>query len=205
MDKMDNTDDKQALERHLIDLASDNQEIQKAAESWFVQQGPDITSSLARGLDDDDLGSVCHWRILRLLQHFAKQETLPAILKAFRRALERKDPIVLPGAMDALAVFRVPTATNALIAALEEPNLDLVKHAAALVGQTGDLNAVEPLFRLLDGDNPSVRYSAARGLIQLHDPSVRAALEKHLERETNLEVRELITSGLAEGSSKWVQ
>lgn len=187
-------DENQLVNEQLIRLASDNVEIYKSAHSWFVQQGPEITAALVDGLDDELLGSVCHWRILLLLQHFAKQETLPAILKALRLALGRHDPIVLPGAMEALASLRTPVAANALVALLQDNNLDIVKHAAALLGQTNDLNAIEPLLRLLGSDNPSIRYSAVRGLIHLHDTSVRAALKRHLESETNVELRELIES-----------
>lgn|SRR5262249_38914094 len=197
-------DEKQEMRQQLINLASDDLDIYHAAHSWFVDQRSEITMSLIEGLDDERLGSVCHWRILLLLRHFVKEETLPAILKAFHRALALRDPIVLPGAMEALAVFHTPAATNALIALLQESNLDIVKHAAALVGRTGDLNAIEPLLRLLSSDNPSIRYSAARGLIQLDSPSVRDALERHLEKETNMEVRELIISERAGGTNKSV-
>jgi HEAT repeat protein len=48
--------------------------------------------------------------------------------------------------------------------------------------------------RLLSSSNPSIRFSAARGLIQFDDPSVRTALKRHLESETDSEVRSLIES-----------
>jgi HEAT repeat protein len=182
------------LKQQLISLASDRPESYQAAYSWFVQQGSEITSALAEALDDVSLGSVGHWRVLLLLRHFAKEETLPAILNTLHRALSRYDPIVLPGAMQALAALRIPAATNALIALLQESNTDIVKQAAALLGQTGDLAAVRPLLHLLGQHDPSIRYSAARGLTQLDDPSVRAALQRHLEGETDVEIRNLIES-----------
>lgn len=182
------------VKEQLVNLAADRPQIYQPAQDWFLQQGEKIVPQLVQGLEDESLGSVCHWRILLLLKHFAQEETIPAILKALRLALDRRDPIVLPGAMEALAVFRTSVATSALIALLQDDNLDIVKHAAALVGQTGDSNVIEPLLRLLSSKNPSIRYSAARGLTQLDDPSVRATLKRHLESETDLEVRELIKS-----------
>ena len=199
---MHSQDKGEIVEQKLFDLASDSPGMQKAAHSWFVQQGPEIATALADALEDERLGSVGHWRILRLLQYFARQETLPAVLKAFHRALAPYNPITLPGAMEALAAFRTPEATNALIALLTENNLDIVKHAAALLGHTGDLNAVEPLVRLLGSDNPSLRYSATRGLIRLDSPSARAALDRHLGSETDHEVRELIVSARGSGANK---
>mgnify|MGYP003693608701 CR=1 FL=1 len=59
----------------------------------------------AAGLDDARLGGVGHWRILLVLRELKLTSTLPAILKAFRAALARDNPIVLPGALEALAVF----------------------------------------------------------------------------------------------------
>src|SRR5262245_2060340 len=195
----------QMMNQQLINLASDRLELYQQAYSWFVQRGPETTSVLAQALDDVSLGSVCHWRILLLLRHFAKEETLPAILKALHRALSPYDPIVLPGAMQALAALRAPEATNALIALLQESNADIVKQAAALLGQTGDLNVVKPLLQLLGHRNPSIRYSAVRGLTQLDDPSVRAALKRHLESETDAEVRNLIEGAEKGDPGKSVQ
>jgi HEAT repeat protein len=180
----------QLIEQHLVDLASDVPVIYDMARSWFLQQGPEITGALVKGLEDDRLGSVGHWRILLLLAAFAQLETLPAILKALRRG----DPIVQPGAMEALAAIRTTEAIDALITLLQEDNPDVVRHAAILLGNTGGVSAVEPLLHLLDSDNPSVRYSAAKALIQLDGPPVRVALQRHLENETDLEVRELIAS-----------
>jgi HEAT repeat protein len=184
------------LKQRLISLADDRPESYQAAYAWFVHQGPEATGALSEALDDASLGSVCHWRILLLLGHFAREETLPAVLNALHRALSPYDPVVLPGAMQALAALRLPAATQALIALLRESNTDIVKQAAALLGQTGDLAAVAPLLQLLGANNPSLRYSAARGLTQLDDPSVRDALQRHLDGETDVEVRRVIESAV---------
>lgn len=194
---MGNQDENQEVEERLVDLASDTEMLYGPAHTWFVEQGPEITGALVRGLDDEYLGSVGHGRILRLLGHFAREETLPAILKALQRGLIRHDSIVVFGAMDALAEFHRPEATNTLVDLLQERDPDLVKRAAVLLGQTGDVSAVEPLSRLLASDDPSIRYSAVQGLIQLDDPAVRAALQQHLPREMDAEVRALIESALA--------
>jgi len=190
------------LKQRLISLADDRPESYQPAYTWFVHQGPEVAGALAEALDDASLGSVCHWRILLLLGHFAQEETLPAIRNALHRALSPYDPVVLPGAMQALAALRIPAATQALIALLDENNTDIVKQAAALLGRTGDLAAVAPLLQLLGGNDPSLRYSAARGLTQLDDPSVRDALRRHLDDETDVEVRRLIESALRGGADR---
>ncbi|MCZ7572466.1 MAG: HEAT repeat domain-containing protein [Ardenticatenaceae bacterium] len=194
---MADRDKNQEVEERLVDLASDTQMLYEPAYTWFVEQGPDITRALVQGLDDEYLGSVGYGRILRLLGHFAQEETLPAILKALRMGLNRHDSIVLFAAMDALATFHTPDATDALVALLQEHDPDIVKHAALLLGQTGDSSAVGPLVRLLAAESPSIRYSAVQGLVQLDDPAVRTVLQHHRQRETDPEVRELIESALA--------
>lgn len=182
----------QLLWEKLLHLASDNHDMYRNSYAWFVEQGPRITEVLKQGLDDELLGSVCHWRILLLLAYFAQEDTLPAVLKAFRRAVDRHDPIVLPGAMQALAAFHNPEATKALVSLLNDSSTDIVKQAAALVGRQGDLKALGPLLGLLDSEDSTIRFSVVRGLTQMDASEVRAALRHHLERETNQEVRELI-------------
>ena len=85
-------------DRQLVRLASDNTVIYEEARRWYLSLGPSAAGALVEGLRDRKLGSVCHWRILLILREFALPSTLPAILEAFRAALDQKDPIVLPGA-----------------------------------------------------------------------------------------------------------
>ncbi len=186
----------QLIERQLIDLASDVPGIYEAARAWFIQQEPGIVPALVQALDNDRLGSVCHWRILLLLRYFAQEETLPALLKVLHRSLQRRDYIVLPGAMEAIAVFHKPEAVNALIALLKERDSDIVKHAATLLGQTGDMNASKALIDLLTSSDSFIRYCAAKALIQLGGPSNIVVLKQHLTHETDAEVRNLIVEML---------
>ena len=167
------------VREHLMALAGDRPQIYEAAQDWFRQQGEKVVPALVQGLDEEYLGAVCHWRILRLLGYFAQEETIPAILKALHSALRRGNHIVIPGAMEALAVFHTSEAIHTLIELTQESDPDIVKHAAALLGKIGDPNAVEPLLRLLDNNDPFIRFSAARALIQLEVPSVRTALASH--------------------------
>ncbi|MFL5589415.1 MAG: HEAT repeat domain-containing protein [Ktedonobacteraceae bacterium] len=183
----------QLIERQLIDLASDAPGIYETARAWFVEQGPGIVPALVQALDNDRLGSVCHWRILLLLRYFAQEETLPALLRVLHRSLQERDYIVLPGAMEAIAVFHDAEAVNALIALLQESDSDIVKHAAILLGQNGDMNASKPLIDLLSSTDPFVRYSAAKALIKLGGSSNLAILKQHLDHEKNNEVRSLIS------------
>src|SRR5262245_22715633 len=115
----------------LIRLASDDAGIYQDAWRWFLAQGAASAPDLVRGLDDPRLGSVCHWRILLVLRELALPSTLPAIVTAFRTALATGNAIVLPGAMEALAVFQSEEAESALISALASPDPDVVNHAAA--------------------------------------------------------------------------
>jgi len=192
-------DEYQLVRRQLFDLASDRPEAYQTAFDWFVERGPAITTALIGALDDEQFGSVGHGRILRLLGEFGEEPALPAILKALSRALGRRDHIVIPAAMNALGAFHGPEITDTLIGLLQESDPDIVKHAARLLGQTGDMNAIEPLVGLLGAEDSSIRYSAARALVQTKDPSARAALKKHLENETNTEVRQLIESAVKGG------
>ena len=137
-------------EHQLIRLASDNTGIYHDARQWFFDQGPSIAPILIAGLEREDLGPVAHWRILLLLREFALPSTLPAILKAFRQALEHKNFIVLPGAMEALAVFKNDEALTALISVLRSGEIDDVNHAAALLADWGDDRAAAALGNAAD-------------------------------------------------------
>jgi HEAT repeat protein len=186
--------DSELIKTQLVNLASDVPDIYEAARNWFIRQGPEVTTALIQGLDDDRLGSICHWRILLLLRYFAKEETLAAILKVLQRSLQQRNFTVLSGAMEASAVFHNAEVTRALIELLQDKDPDIVKHAASLLGQNGDRNASKPLIDLLSNADPFVRYSAAKALIQLDGPTAHTALVRHLEHEMDSEIQELIVS-----------
>jgi len=175
-------------EQQLIRLASDNTSIYQDAWQWFLDQGPSIAPVLIDGLDRSDLGSVAHWRILLLLREFALPSTLPAILKAFRQALETKNFIVLPGAMEALAVFKNDEALSALISVLQSGELDDVKHAAALLGDWGGDRAAGALIDLLEHRDAAVRKSAVKALSRINTAPVQEALRQHRDREQDPDV-----------------
>jgi HEAT repeat protein len=178
----------------LVDLAADRPQIYEAAQDWFIQQGEEVIPVLVQGLEEEYLGAVCHGRILRLLEHFAREETIPAIIRALHTALQRRNHIVIPAAMEALAAFHTPEAVQTLIDLTRERNPDIVKQAAALLGRTGEAQALESLVALLGSNNPFIRYSAARALTKLDFPAARQALAQHLETETDEEIQELLYS-----------
>jgi HEAT repeat protein len=181
-------------EQQLIRLASDNESIYQDAWQWFVSQGPLALSTLEQGLEDDGLGSVGHWRILLVLRQLALPSTLPAILKSFRLAQQRRDPIVLPGALEALAVIHTPEAFAALVSVLQSGTTDNVKHAAALFGQMGGVAAETALSGLLSHEQATVRKSAVEALLKINTATARQALTAHRRRETDPDILALINT-----------
>jgi len=188
-------------EQQLIRLASDNTGIYQDARQWFFDQGPSIAPVLIDGLEKSELGSVAHWRILLLLREFAEPSTLPAILKAFRKALETKNFIVLPGAIEALAVFKNDEALSALISVLQTGEIDDVKHAAVLLGDRGGDRAAGALIDLLDHSDPGVRKTAVKALSKINTAPVREALKQHRDRETDPDVLAQINTKPEDGDA----
>lgn len=183
-----------SADQQLIRLASDHESIYQDAWRWFLGQGTLAVSALLQGLEERSLGSVAHWRILLILRELALPSTLPAILKSFRLALERGDPIVLPGAMEALAVFHTQEAVVALASVFQRGTIDNMKHAAALLGDIGGTLALEPLIALLNHEQAEARKTAVKALLKINTASAREALEQHRGRETDPKVRALINS-----------
>jgi|ERR1700683_1754849 len=178
--------------KQLIRLASDQEFIYQDAWRWFVRQGPPIAPVLIEGLDDSRLGSVAHWRILLVLREFALPSTLPAILKSLRLARERRDPIVIPGAMEAVAAFPPEQSVPVMDLLLDSPDTDDVQHAAALLGNVGSELAVNSIKRLFSRPELQVRKSAVRALLRVNSPSAREALERHRLEEPDPEIRALM-------------
>ncbi|CAN7510880.1 HEAT repeat domain-containing protein [Variovorax sp. LjRoot84] len=176
----------------LMDLASDAWAIHDAARRSFIAQGAQGIPLLLDGLEDERLGLMAHRRILLILGELGVEQTIPVIRAALHRSLRRDDPIVRSGAMEALAAFRTPEAVGELVALLDHPNPDVVKHAAMLAGHTRAPAVLAPLRQLLASDDASRRHAAAVGLIRMDDAAARAALSEHLARETDDEVRTLI-------------
>jgi HEAT repeat protein len=191
----------------LIRLASDNARMYQDAERWFLDRGAAVAPALVEGLDNLSLGSVGRWRILLVLRALHLPETLPAILKAFRGALADRDPIVLPGAMEALAVFAAADAggkdanakgagaedaLSALISVLDSGHPDFINHAAVLIGKNGGPRAQEALAALLRHPDPLHRQSAVRGLLQMDTASARDLLTQHRAQEQDRGVLKLL-------------
>lgn len=189
---MEMNDYDKMFETKLIELASDRVGIFETAYTWFTEQGPGTIPLLVQALENEDLGSTCHARILRLLQIFGEESAASAIIKKLNSGLERKDFVVINAAIIALSAFHTPPVTAVLSALLQNKNTDIVQLAAASLGKSGAPGASEPLLKLLDSDNPSIRYSAARALIYLEDPGIDNYLTSHLESEPDKEVRDLI-------------
>jgi HEAT repeat protein len=127
-----------------------------------------------------------------LLRELQLPWTLPAILKTFSEALAEGNPIVLPGAMEALAVFGSEDALAALIAALASGDRDAVNHAAALIGKRGGARAQEALTALLRHPDAAHRRSAVRGLLLMDTEPARDILRRHRATEQDPGVLELL-------------
>lgn len=176
----------------LVRLASDDARVYENARRWFMDRGASIAPVLINGLEDRSLGSVGQWRILLLLRELALPSTLPAILKAFHLALDEKDPIVLPGAMEALAVFDPGEATSALTSVLGSGDADFVNHAAALLGKIGGRRAEASLTALLDHQDARFRQSGVRGLLAIDTDSARERLRQQRAGEKDPGVLKLL-------------
>ena len=180
----------------LMALASDARASHDAARLSFLAQGARGVPLLLKGLEDERLGLMAHGRILRILGALGRQDTIAPIRAALRRALDRDDPIVRAGAMEALACFRTSEAVGELIALLDHPNKDVARRAAVLAGQTRAPAVLVPLHRLLESDDASLRHAAAVGLIGMDDAAARAALGGHLAQETDDALRTLIRAAI---------
>jgi HEAT repeat protein len=121
------------LDPQLMALASDARIARDAAARWFLAQGEQGIALLLRGLQEDRLGLMAHRRILLILGELGREETIPVIREALHRALQRDDPIVRSGAMEALAAFYAPEAVRELEALLDHPNGDVARLATILV------------------------------------------------------------------------
>jgi hypothetical protein len=185
-------------DRQLDRLASDAASIYEDAFRWFRAQGPAAAPMLLRGLDDRTLGPTGRWRILLLLRELALPSTQPAVLVAFREALAESNPVVLPGAMEALAAFDTDEAISALISVLDCGNADFVNHAAVLLGDrvagqgNGASHAQAALAGLLARPDAASRASAARGLLRAGTPSAIESLRRQRVTETDPQALEVL-------------
>jgi len=178
----------------LVRLASDYQSAYQDAWRWFLQQGPSASNILLAGLDDSSLGSECHWRILLILRELALPSTLPAILGAFHTALASDNPIVLPGAMEALAAFPTDEAIAALASIRDRGSIDSIQHSAALLGNIADDRAVRSLASYLNHPHASVRRAAIKALQKANTPLAHKEIEQHRKIEEDPAVLGLMGS-----------
>ncbi|WP_431272987.1 hypothetical protein ACQ858_12085 [Variovorax ureilyticus] len=185
-------------EAQLDRLASDAAPVYEDAFRWFRAQGPAAAPLLLRGLDDRALGPTGRWRVLLLLRELALPSTLPAVLGSFREALAQGDPVVLPGAMEALAAIDAEDAISGLVEVLDGGNADFVNHAAVLLGDRvagqgrGAAAAQSAIVGLLESPLAASRASAVRGLLRAATPLAIDALRRHRAIESDPQVLELL-------------
>lgn len=159
----------------------------------IAARGTAAVPRLLSELDLDRLGGVGRARILTLLGRSGAARGLPAVLAA----LDDRRPVTRAAAIDAASAFRDPRATAALIRLLDDSDTDVVKQAALRLGERRDGAAVPRLGALLESPAQGIRYSAALALSRVATPEARTRLRRHLDSETDAEVRAVIASGLA--------
>lgn len=168
---------------------------QDEAMHRIARRGRAAVPALLAELAADRLGGIGRARVLRLLARTAAPEALPPILAALGD--HRHD--ARAAAIDAVAVFPDPSALAALIKLLDDPDVDVVKHVAARLGDRRDAAAIEPLSQLLERMDQGTRYSAARALASIGGPRARELLAAHLPSETDDEVRAVIEDARRDG------
>jgi HEAT repeat protein len=179
------------VHHQLVRLADHTPSIYQDAWRGFLARGAAAAPDLVEGLDDPKLGAVCHWRILLVLRELRVPATLPAILRAYRTAAANGDAIVLPGALDALAVFDDEEAWAALTSALDLRDAIAVGHAAVLLAQKGGRRAEEAIARLLARPEPAMRQAGVAALSRIDTESARATLARHRASEKDPDVLKL--------------
>jgi hypothetical protein len=193
---MSQPDSHQAIEEHLVKLASDNAVLQEIAREWFRSQGMNAINELEMALNNPGLGAVAHWRIMRLLAELNPTGSTPAVIHALDRGLETQNHTLITGAIEALRAINNDSAIQRLIELLGHPNTDIVKQAAIALGALHPEQALDSLLRMLSTADESVRYTVVGALLQYENPSVKDRLHEHKKRETDEEIRQLMkTSG----------
>ena len=175
----------------LVRLADHTPGIYQDAWRWFLAQGTAGVPGLVEGLDDPRLGAVCHWRILLVLRELRVASTLPAILAAYRSAVATGNVIVLPGALEALAVFDDDDAWEALTSALDLRDPDAVSHVAVLLAHKGGPRAEQAIAKLLARPDMRSRQAGVAALLRIDSDAARATLARHRAIETDPDVLKL--------------
>jgi HEAT repeat protein len=180
------------IDADILTLGDADSAREKGAVVRIEARGATAVPPLLRELDRDRLGGVGRARILTLLSRIGAPEGLPPALAA----LDDRLAGVRAAAIDAVSAFRDPRATAALIRRLDAADADVVIQAALRLGERGDPAAVPRLGALLGSPAQGIRYSAALALSRIATPPARALLRRHLDAETDAEVRAVIAAGL---------
>ena len=112
---------------------------------------------LLTALKDADK-SVRHCAALGLSKH-----PNPKAVSQFIHSLSESDPLLARLAGDAL-IAHGKDATEALIAALETPQMEIKVEAARALALISDTRAIPALFKLLDSDSVLLEHWAGEGL-----------------------------------------
>ena len=181
-----------AVRRQIVRLCSDAAELQQAARIALRQYGPEAIPPLEAALDDPSLGSAGHWRILRLLSSLPDHDNSAAAIACLRRGLDRRDPILIRAALEALGESDAPVAAKALVEMTGHANQDWAIQAILALSHHRTPEAVNCLTGLLSHADESFRWSAVKALARDVPESIRSLLEQHARSEQNPEIRQLI-------------
>lgn len=179
--------------RYIARLASEHAHKRNEAFAWLLdhlaQSRPRLVELVEGGqFDERVLGAIY------ILGQMGQEADVPLLAKT----LTEGDQRLAWNSAQALGEHPSPLALDALLAALQHDDADVVGAAAVALGMRGNETTREELERLLERAGESVRYQAVYALRQLGvSPSIET-LKKQRERELSAEVRALINEVLQE-------
>jgi HEAT repeat protein len=181
------------FENHLAALSSEHTEEVGPAMDWLVahpEQARPRLAALVRAAADDQATRRA-MEILARIGHSDDVAPLAAVLDLGRGSLSW-------AAAQALAVHPAVAARDALLAALEAPEEEVVSAAVVALGQRRDEVARAALEGLLDHPSAGVRFRVVRALAALGARGSMAALKRRRAVEPDGEVKAAIDEALRE-------
>jgi HEAT repeat protein len=134
----------------------------------------------------------------------------PSDVGAILNLVKSDDPAIRKMAVYSLGAMKAQAARPLLIAALEDPTLDVAWNAAIALAQLGDSSGRERILQMLDRSfldgvaemteeqKAQAMLTAMKGAVLLPDPELHERLEAISRSDPNLKVRQSAFEALAE-------